>query len=129
MVPVLLHKLAVINQLPLLADLLLQGLKQDPQVKNLDQFKLALENTQVDGMIREATLSDCRGEHSKTARLYEGLLVMAAFQRDPKEIIKIWAFRNKSLIKNGRLVEAYDSCQRLISFCQAHGYVKGYLVD
>jgi hypothetical protein len=41
----------------------------------------------------------------------------------------MWAFRNRLLINNNRLTEAYESCQRLISFCRSKGFVKAALLN
>jgi len=74
-------------------------------------------------------LSDYRGEHSRTERLLLELKFMTAFTHEPADIIKIWALRNRLLINNNRLTEAYESCQRLIAFCRNKGFVKAYLMN
>lgn len=76
-----LHKLAVVEQIPQLQGLMMDGFREDQQVNKLDKYKLAMGRTRGERWVGEAVLCDYRGEGARAKRIVQELEDMAHYLR------------------------------------------------
>ena len=120
-----LHKLAILNHVPQLKNLYLQGVYNTQAVKELDYTKLYLGKSKVEQMIENARLCFYRGEGHTFEEIFGGLERKTARAHMPRDSIHFRNFRCEILTAKGLLLEAIESIENLLFFCKERGFAKG----